>query len=685
MKPYLDNNQIFNEKVKNFEKNKLEEQIKSFNNQTILKTKLLNIDSAYRNKIPKNIYSSTNIKLVNNPIQTTKNSDIICINYPTHKFKLSDRIIIQNVQGKNKTLSNSLYFFNNFEYLFINFSSHNISTDFLNYNTSYKILIEIINDIGSIALYGNIPINAITGIFNVTLPSLVNNEKLIPLDILKILNVDNVYNLDKDWLLIKLPFNFIINGSTYFIPIDVFKISFLSIGGIPLEYINADFPITFEKLQGYHEIINLDSSNIYIKIPNIALNNDFGGGENIQIMLIHKTIEGFPNANDYKITLKQNFTNVIRIELISTEFPYIDYLITSRGINKNNKLYWKNYDDGNFIYEVELPEGNYDSTNLISIILNSINNVQNINSTLENPIYNIFEINLDSFTQEITFSSFKENKLPNSLNCSLISINNIKYVKLTIYHKGNFVEKEDTIIISNAIKIGTIIDSNFLNKGHKVYEINITDQTYSVLIGPLNQITNLTDFSLDGNGGPTIIIKTKSKFCFLFDRQDTVGKILGFKNVGEKNAITAFKTTISNFDTYIQSTKLNFVGDIDDKSDILNLAGKYYYILMYLNDFECILNSFNQPAAFAKILMSGVPGDIMFNTFIIYPLEFDFPIPSLDELSVKFTYPDGTLVDFRNINHSFTLRIIEKTIALYNTGKNSKDTTFLDTFIESKI
>ena len=106
---------------------------------------------------------------------------------------------------------------------------------------------------------------------------------------------------------------------------------------------------------------------------------------------------------------------------------------------------------------------------------------------------------------------------------------------------------------------------------------------------------------------------------------------------------------------------------------------------MYLNDFECILNSFNQPTSFAKILMSGSPGDIMFNTFINYPLEFDFPIPSLDELSIKFTYPDGTPVDFRNINHSFTLRIIEKTITLYNTGINSKDTTFLDTFIESKI
>jgi hypothetical protein len=60
--------------------------------------------------------------------------------------------------------------------------------------------------------------------------------------------------------------------------------------------------------------------------------------------------------------------------------------------------------------------------------------------------------------------------------------------------------------------------------------------------------------------------------------------------------------------------------------------------------------------------MSGNPGDIIFNSFINYPLEFDFPLPYLNELDIYFTYPDGTLVDFRNIDHSFTLRIVEKII-----------------------
>jgi hypothetical protein len=66
-------------------------------------------------------------------------------------------------------------------------------------------------------------------------------------------------------------------------------------------------------------------------------------------------------------------------------------------------------------------------------------------------------------------------------------------------------------------------------------------------------------------------------------------------------------------------------------------------------------------------------------SFINYPLEFDFPISYLNELDIYFTYPDGSLVDFRNIEHSFTLRIIEKIITPTNTGLNSKDINVIDT------
>jgi len=675
----LDLKKEFNEKKTIYEKESMDEKIKNFNNKVDYKTKLLNIDSRFRNKIPKNVYSTLNIKLPVDPIQTTKNSNIIKVNYPNHNLKISDRVILQNIQGNMKTQNNCLYFLNNFNYAILKFNNHNIPIDYLSFIDKYQISIEIINDIGTTTAYNNIPINSIIGIQTVYLPSIINKTNLIPIEILSILNVSSIENLDEDYLLIELPYNSILNGTTYYLVNDVLRFKMLSIGGIELKYMNSDFPINYERNQGYLEVINTEQNFIYLQVAIISSQNDKSGGQNIQIMLITNTLQGYPNANSYSVSIKKNFNNVVRIELISTEFPYIDFLVNSSGSKKNNKLYWKHYDDGNHIYEVEIQEGNYDPNSLISTISTNINLVKRIESTTEKPVYNIFDIKIDSYTQKISFEAFKNNNLPNSITASLSTINNINYVLLTFYHPGNLVELNDTITVSGATKIGTVIDATYINNVHKIYGINKTEQTYTVLLAPLNEITNLTTIDLTGNGGPSIIIKSHAKVSFLFNKSDTIGSVLGFKNVGEKNAITPYSTLTTNFDNYIQFTDFNQVGDIDTTTRLLNLSGSNYYILMYLNNFECILNSSNQQTAFAKIQMSGNPGDIIFNSFINYPLEFDFPLPYLNELDIYFTYPDGTLVDFRNIDHSFTLRIVEKIITPINTGINSKDTNVIET------
>jgi len=657
---------------------------KTFYNDIQYKTQLLNIDSRYRDTIPKNIYKSNNDILPTNPIKVTKGSNIIQINYPNHNFNIGDSIIIQNVIYTFKIFNNCIYFFNQFQYMIINYNNHCVPIDYDNYYFEYLLSIDIINDIGNNTSYGNIPINLITGIFQVELPS--NVDKIVPIlpQILNLFNVNSASDLDLNYLFIKLPYLFVISEGSYYSPSDIFKLSFLNIGGIPLKYINSDYPIDYNKNQGYQEIININNNNIYFQVPITASSTLQNGGSNVQIMLITKTISGYPDSNSYTINLKRSFNNVVRIELVSTEFPYIDFLIKSTGINTNNKLYWKHLDDGNFIYQVSIPEGNYDSTSLISTISKELNLVPRFFSTLENPQYNIFTVSLNSYTQEIIFTPYKNNNLPNSLSASINEIDNIKYVKLTIRHPSNLVEQNDTIEISGATKIGSILDATYLNNTHIVYEVNTTNQTYSILIAPLNQITNATIIDITGNGGPSIIIKTKAKVSFLFNKSDTIGNILGFKNVGKINAITSYKTSISNFDSYILSTNLNVVGNLDISTKLLNLTGSNFYILMYINDYECVINNSNQPTAFAKILLSSNPGDILFNTFVNYPLEFDFPISTLNELNIKFTYPDGNLVDFRNIDHSFTLRIIEKIIKPYNTGLNSKDTSYFESLTTQK-
>lgn len=64
----LDLNKEFNEKKNIYEKEAMDEKIKNHNTTIDYKTKLLNIDSKFRNKVPKNIYSTLNIKLPIDPI-----------------------------------------------------------------------------------------------------------------------------------------------------------------------------------------------------------------------------------------------------------------------------------------------------------------------------------------------------------------------------------------------------------------------------------------------------------------------------------------------------------------------------------------------------------------------------------------------------------------------------------------
>ena len=73
-------------------------------------TTLINIDSAFRNIIPKNICTGNNTLLPMNPLTinnaNTNNDNIITINYPNHNLQVNDNIIIKNelikIKGKLK-------------------------------------------------------------------------------------------------------------------------------------------------------------------------------------------------------------------------------------------------------------------------------------------------------------------------------------------------------------------------------------------------------------------------------------------------------------------------------------------------------------------------------------------------------------------------------------------------------
>ena len=669
----------FNEMKNRVELEKDMKSIDDYKNNFELKVSLVNIDSRYRTKVPMNIIKMTTI-LPNNPIQTTINSKEIKLHVPNHSIKIGDQIILQNVKSTKSILNNPIYLLSNFNYFIVHMENHNILLDYTT-TDNFNIFISAYEPLTNAdRLIGNIPINSIIGIQTIyiydpaNLNSFLSNNLLNT--ILSILNITTT-QLQENYFFVALPFKYInslsINNVLYNIP-KIFTFDFMNIGGISLSYMNANYPINYLQYQSSHEITNTELDYVYFNSSVNAIYSHTSGGNIIDFGLIINTLEGYPNANEYTIELKKSFTDIVRIELVTTEIPFIDFNIKNNINIQNNKLYWQYLEDGNHVYSISISEGSYDTNSLLTIVQSSMNAVPRISSTSKDIINNLFEVKFNQNSQEVQFIAFKFELLPNSLSLQLDSSLGNDVVKLVITHPNNFININDTIIISGSKKIGDV-NSSLINTSHIVYSIDKDTSTYTTLI-TLDQ--TYTNINLSGTGGPNIHIRTPTNASFLFNYPDTLGNILGFKNSGSMNAITPFSHIVSNFNDYVLVTPFNDVGNTNTSKNMLNLTGDFYYMLLYLNDFEGIQTNLNTDNAFSKILMIGNSGDVMFNTFLNAPLEFDIPISMINEFKIRFLFPDGSKPDFRNFDHSFTLRIIERNYKITNTGLNSRKINYID-------
>lgn len=672
--------------------------------EKIIRSTLLNIDSSFRTIYPKNICSSNGEILPENPLTLFINSGLIKINYPNHKLQLGDNITIQNVEGITKIISNSIYLFENFKYAMCLFDSNNININYSNYVNNLFVYIDLIGEQTEANNNNNIKLNYILGYkkclisSDIPLTYLENIIKTFLPDFQRILNTTTTSTtiinlLNKKCIFIELPLEY--NGNNTFQLNQIFKVSYGHIGGIPLGYLNANYPINDYNYQSSFEISNIiDTDNFYINTNLKSFDNIQGGGKNIIINKIINTIVGYPDADNYIINLKKSFNNVTKIELISTEFPYVDIVIKK---NINDKLYWKHIEDGIYVYSISIEEGFYSSETFIKKLIEKMNNVLRVNSSLTENYYNNFDIIAEPNIQKIIFKPYTISKLPNSLSIIIRIINNIEYYILLINHPNNYVEVNDIINIMDSDSISIIsIDTNntssipakYINNFHKVYEVNLQNSTYNCIIGKTSEIL-LNTLTPGLSGGVDIKIKSKTKISLLFNHSDTCGEILGFRDTGSKYSIIDFSSEISNYDPYINSINLNVVGNqITTNSNFMNFVGKYNYILMYLNDIEYVYSNNDLLSAFAKIQLSGNPGDILFNTFISSPNNIyfkGFPIPTLSDLTIKFTYPDGSRVNFRNINHSFTLKITEEQMQTTDIYINSHKVSVMDELKRAKL
>jgi hypothetical protein len=661
--------------------------IQDYENNYNYKVSYINIDSRFRTSVPQNVVDNMLNYLPLNPITTFKDEYRVKVNIGTHSFKIGDKIILQNITAKNVILSNPIYLISDYNYFMVYMNNHNILPLYTK-SDDYKINISLYEEaLITDRIIGNIPLNSLLGNHNI---NVYNNDELFLPDpvrnrILTELNLSTT-ELIQNYFFIKLPFNYIniniINNDTVFDLFQnikkIFRFQFNNIGCINLYYLNANYPINNTQYQALHEITNVGEAYIEFNSSSIAYHDETNGGDGVVIGLVLNTIEGYPDANNYTISLKKTLTDVISIGLVSSEFPYVKYNLQNNITIKNNKLYWKFLEDGDYIYSTTILEGNYFIDSLVSKLTEQMNSIERISSTAKEIVYNNFDIKYDTDSQEFKFISYKINILSYSLSLSQDLSIGSEILKLKIKHPNNYVSVGDTIVISNATDIGDI-SATLINKSHIVYSLNTEESSYTVLLSTTKFIENI---NLDGDGGAKTTIKTPVLVSFLFNYNDTMGKLLGFKYVGESTSITPFAHINSNMSSYIYMTPFDAVGSSNITNNYFDFMGQNYYILMYLNDYDNIYMTNNFNNSFAKILMDGHPGDTLFNTYVCSPLIFDIPIKSLNELKIKFLYPDGTYPDFRNLNHSMTLKVIERVSTPKRTGLNSMKMSYIDSLKE---
>jgi hypothetical protein len=662
----------------------------------VVKSTLLNIDSSYREIYAKNICSSDGKVLPVNPLTLSYN--MVTINYPNHNLSLGDNIVIQNVEGESKTLIDSYYLINNFNYLVINYGNNNINVNYKEYVNSLYINMQLVGSQLSSNIIDNICFNSLFGIKQVYLAneipsSSLTNLRQFAIDIFGSYDIDI---LNQNCLFIELPYLYINPNNNYVVVNQIFKISYLHIGGINIGYLNSNYPINNDNYQSSQMITNIiDENTFQIQLKYSSYGQSYvGGGKNVQIMKIVNSITGYPNANYYVINLKKTFNNVTNIQLISTEFPYVDIVIQK---NVNDKLYWKSIQDGQHIYNIVIDEGFYSSETFLNKLKTLMNLVPKFDYNSLNQSYNNFDIILESNIQKITFKPYNLIKLPNSISCEEQVIDSIIYYIINIKHSNNFLQINDLVTISGSESVTVnknqksdsylLIDKSYINNTFQIYSTNLNN-SYDIILGS-SEIIKTTIVDTQSTGGPNIIVKSPTQVSFLFNYKDTIGNILGFKDVGYSYSILDYSSIISNQDIYINSNNLDPVGNIVPySSGFLGFVGVNNYFLMYLNDIDYINMPNSQNSAFAKILLTGNPGDILFNTFVSNPLSTYskcFPISDLTQLTINFAYSDGSSVNFRNINHSFTLQIIEEQYLNDDTLLNSQNISVLEEFTRAKL
>jgi len=650
----IENNKVLNTFENNVEKKPTISESDLKSNKTQKRYTRINIDSRLRNIQPKHILD-TNLNNLTNALYFTQNSNSIIVNHPNHGYSPEDKIILEFATSVQVKIKGGLFFEKGSTFAKINQPNHGM----INGKTYTIQISNVSGDLNSGTFLINYPVNMINKTHQVYFTRSSTDQ----------FDPNNYY--------IQLG----IVADAQFTYLYSFNIAYLNIRNIPLNQINADYPISPDRINGFQVIDTIINNNFYsfsvnsnadsstLSGSSINYNSTVplltGDGGTIMIIKVNSTISGYPDNNNYQISLQRNFYHVTQIKLINTIFPITQKLINNTPITiKNNLFYWQNLEDGSTIYSVSVPSGNYSLNDLQKELTTLINKVvrPNINSsTLVNDVYtyntNYTVINIDQGKNTFSIQFFQRVILSNAIFKDS-SVYPDGFSRATVTYKNHGLIVGNVITFSNVI--GTDgIPSVYLN-GNFSIETVIDVNTFLIKLDRFNLDTTIANT----NGGTAINLLIPIQSRLLFNVPNTMGNILGFNNVGDSNSVTSYSYVINNYDLYEIDVQENSVGVVTQPRQdtrILNVNPNNYILMLADVPFNDQINLFNTSTyAMAKIYLAGEPNNYVYDQFIQLGSAFQEPISTLSTITFSFYRPDNNLYDFNNVEHSFTIEIVEQ-------------------------
>ena len=674
------------------------------------KSVLINIDSRNRTKIPR-VINGQFYFLDKNPLTLVGNELTIRLNSDIPDISVGDKItlldVIPIIQSVNSDTNGTpiIQFIKDASYAIVNLNpniffrttnSYNIN-DLLKYIKSddsyvtisgvigttktqvsrHGVLTTIYKDDEKSAYIGNIPVNFLNGIHKIYLTQ----------------PGTSIGNTIPDKFYIELPFpstgdNFAQTGTVTNPIYDIsfpytniaYKITFRyeHYNTVPLNEIIASYPINTEHKIGYHVVTNKDQNRITVKVnPRIdenilnlsLLRYDSFGGDSISLSIINKIIPAYPRSSFYTIDLNKTYNNIYKIRLNSSTF--INPRKTIR-YNINDKLYFQSIENINEIQYIQLKEGLYTITDLKTELESAFSKtVRNTTSTAYVSTY-YTNISINSNNNVFEMKNYKYAKL----NRPIIKIDpiintddliGIGTYTLTIKHDSHGITQTNIAVqFKNFIEhLG--ITATDLNKTHYISKI-VDENNYEIILTNIN--LSLTKNNTNGGFGCELYFDSDIKLYFNYP--DTMGKILGFRDVGSSTSITPFRSTITNSDLYINELNLDVNGSpVVIKPNKIKIHD-YTYFLITCNQIKTAKNIGKVKDVFAKISITD--DELLYDTHAEAVLKLNTPIYELYELTFGFYDPDGNELDFGSEENSFLIEFFIIDNLPKNTNMNSNIT-----------